>query len=90
MPSGGGHDAQMPARVCPTGMVFIPSVDRRSPRWAAAQLGPIARHEAGANVVDRLLVLLEESATDNVDLVVYLEMALTPFSLAGTSKMKTT
>jgi len=26
MPSGAGHDAQMFARVCPTGMVFVPSV----------------------------------------------------------------
>src|SRR5829696_3883885 len=25
MPSGAGHDAQMLARVCPTGMVFVPS-----------------------------------------------------------------
>ena len=27
MPSGAGHDAQMMARVCPSGMVFVPSVD---------------------------------------------------------------
>ena len=27
MPSGAGHDAQMLARVCPTGMVFVPSRD---------------------------------------------------------------
>lgn len=27
MPSGAGHDAQMLARVCPTGMVFVPSVN---------------------------------------------------------------
>ncbi|MCY3747144.1 MAG: Zn-dependent hydrolase [Acidobacteria bacterium] len=26
MPSGAGHDAQMMSRVCPTGMVFVPSV----------------------------------------------------------------
>jgi N-carbamoyl-L-amino-acid hydrolase len=25
MPSGAGHDAQMLSRVCPTGMVFVPS-----------------------------------------------------------------
>ncbi|MBB4267748.1 M20 family metallo-hydrolase [Roseospira visakhapatnamensis] len=25
MPSGAGHDAQMMARVCPTGMIFVPS-----------------------------------------------------------------
>ena len=27
MPSGAGHDAQMLSRVCPTGMIFVPSVD---------------------------------------------------------------
>lgn len=27
MPSGAGHDAQMLARVCPTGMIFVPSAD---------------------------------------------------------------
>lgn len=27
MPSGAGHDAQMLARVCPTGMIFVPSVN---------------------------------------------------------------
>jgi len=27
MPSGAGHDAQMLARVCPTSMIFVPSVD---------------------------------------------------------------
>jgi N-carbamoyl-L-amino-acid hydrolase len=27
MPSGAGHDAQMLARICPTGMVFVPSVN---------------------------------------------------------------
>lgn len=27
MPSGAGHDAQMLARVCPAGMIFVPSVD---------------------------------------------------------------
>lgn len=26
LPSGAGHDAQMLARVCPTGMIFVPSV----------------------------------------------------------------
>jgi beta-ureidopropionase / N-carbamoyl-L-amino-acid hydrolase len=26
MPSGAGHDAQMMARVCPAGMIFVPSV----------------------------------------------------------------
>ena len=26
LPSGAGHDAQMMARVCPSGMIFVPSV----------------------------------------------------------------
>jgi N-carbamoyl-L-amino-acid hydrolase len=26
MPSGAGHDAQMLARVCPSAMIFVPSV----------------------------------------------------------------
>jgi N-carbamoyl-L-amino-acid hydrolase len=26
MPSGAGHDAQMAARLCPMGMIFVPSV----------------------------------------------------------------
>ncbi|HWW53631.1 MAG TPA: M20/M25/M40 family metallo-hydrolase, partial [Acidimicrobiales bacterium] len=26
LPSGAGHDAQMLARICPSGMVFVPSV----------------------------------------------------------------
>ena len=27
MPSGAGHDAQMFARVCPSAMIFVPSVE---------------------------------------------------------------
>jgi N-carbamoyl-L-amino-acid hydrolase len=27
LPSGAGHDAQMLARVCPSGMIFVPSVN---------------------------------------------------------------
>jgi N-carbamoyl-L-amino-acid hydrolase len=27
LPSGAGHDAQMLARICPTAMVFVPSVN---------------------------------------------------------------
>ncbi len=48
-------------------------------RVAAAQLGPIGLHEARGEVVDRLLALLEEAATEQVELVVYPEMALTTF-----------
>jgi N-carbamoyl-L-amino-acid hydrolase len=27
LPSGAGHDAQMMARLCPMGMIFVPSID---------------------------------------------------------------
>ena len=38
MPSGAGHDAQMMARLCPMGMIFVPSVDgiSHSPRELTA------------------------------------------------------
>lgn len=49
MPSGAGHDAQMLARVCPTAMIFTPSIDGIShnpaERTAPGDL------EAGANVL---------------------------------------
>lgn len=59
MPSGAGHDAQMLARVCPTGMVFVPSVDGLSHNPAEFT----APHdlEAGANVL--LQVMLELAGT---------------------------
>ncbi len=56
MPSGAGHDAQMLARVCPAGMIFVPSEGGIShnirERTAPADL------EAGANVLLRVLVEL--------------------------------
>ncbi len=48
-------------------------------RVAAGQLGPIGRTESRASVVDRLLALLEEAASEEVGLIVYPEMALTTF-----------
>jgi N-carbamoyl-L-amino-acid hydrolase len=38
LPSGAGHDAQMMARLCPMGMIFVPSVDgiSHSPRELTA------------------------------------------------------
>ncbi|MEO6123091.1 MAG: M20 family metallo-hydrolase [Ilumatobacteraceae bacterium] len=58
MPSGAGHDAQMLSRVCPTSMIFVPSVDGLSHNIAEYT----APHdlEAGANVL--LHTLLEISA----------------------------
>jgi N-carbamoyl-L-amino-acid hydrolase len=55
MPSGAGHDAQMLARICPTAMVFTPSVNGLSHNIAEfTEPGDL---EAGANVL--LQVLLE-------------------------------
>lgn len=57
MPSGAGHDAQMLAAVCPTAMIFVPSVDGISHN---VREYTHARHiEAGAQV---LLAVLTELA----------------------------
>lgn len=56
MPSGAGHDAQMMARVCPTGMVFTPSRDGISHN-PAEHTDP-ADIEAGANVLLHTLMTL--------------------------------
>jgi N-carbamoyl-L-amino-acid hydrolase len=57
--SGAGHDAQMLARVCPAGMVFVPSEHGISHN--PAEHTSAADIEAGANV---LLALLVRLATD--------------------------
>lgn len=49
MPSGAGHDAQMLARVCPTSMIFVPSVDGLSHN--IAELTNADDIEAGGNVL---------------------------------------
>ncbi len=59
MPSGAGHDAQMLARVCPTAMIFTPSVDGLSHN--PAEYTAPADLEAGANVL--LHVMLELAST---------------------------
>jgi len=55
MPSGAGHDAQMLARVCPTSMIFVPSVDGLSHNIAEYTTPDDVA--AGANVL--LHILLE-------------------------------
>ena len=65
MPSGAGHDAQMLARVCPTAMVFTPSVNGLSHN--PAEYTAPADLEAGANVLLHTMLALtttsfEESA----------------------------
>jgi N-carbamoyl-L-amino-acid hydrolase len=56
MPSGAGHDAQMLARVCPAGMVFVPSVNGISHN--PAELTHDRDLEAGANVLLHVLLQL--------------------------------
>jgi predicted amidohydrolase len=46
---------------------------------AAAQMGPVARTESRAEVVERLLALLQGAHRAGADLVVYPELALTTF-----------
>ncbi|SUA75699.1 N-carbamoyl-L-amino acid hydrolase [Pandoraea pnomenusa] len=57
MPSGAGHDAQMLARVCPAGMIFVPSVKGLSHN--VAEFTHDADIDAGANL---LLALMTELA----------------------------
>ena len=45
----------------------------------AAQLGPIARTETRAEVIDRLLALMRQAKEAGCDIVVYPELALTSF-----------
>jgi N-carbamoyl-L-amino-acid hydrolase len=57
MPSGAGHDAQMLARVCPTAMIFVPSVNGLSHN--IAEYTEPADLERGANVL--LHVILDRA-----------------------------
>jgi beta-ureidopropionase / N-carbamoyl-L-amino-acid hydrolase len=59
LPSGAGHDAQMLARVCPTAMVFTPSIGGISHN--PAELTAEADLEAGANVLLQVLLQLATS-----------------------------
>jgi N-carbamoyl-L-amino-acid hydrolase len=56
MPSGAGHDAQMLARVCQAGMVFVPSA--RGISHNPAEHTDDADLEAGANVLLHVLLRL--------------------------------
>ncbi|MBM3741961.1 MAG: M20 family metallo-hydrolase [Actinobacteria bacterium] len=49
MPSGAGHDAQMLARICPSGMIFVPSVKGISHN--PAEFTADSDLEAGANIL---------------------------------------
>ncbi len=61
MPSGAGHDAQMLARVCPTAMIFTPSVNGLSHN--IAEFTEAADIEAGANVLLQLVLELAEAGS---------------------------
>jgi N-carbamoyl-L-amino-acid hydrolase len=56
LPSGAGHDAQMLARVCPTGMVFVPS--RGGVSHNPAEFTAPHDLEAGARVLAEVLLEL--------------------------------
>lgn len=59
MPSGAGHDAQMLARVCPTSMIFVPSVNGLSHN-IAEHTDP-ADITAGADVLLQVMLQLAEA-----------------------------
>ena len=63
MPSGAGHDAQMLARVCPSGMIFVPSVKGISHN--AAEFTDEADLNAGANIL--LHTMLALTTLDSTD-----------------------
>ena len=58
MPSGAGHDAQMLARVCPTSMVFVPSVNGLSHN--IAEYTGAADLQAGADVLLQVVLQLAD------------------------------
>ena len=60
MPSGAGHDAQMFARICPTAMVFTPSVNGVSHN--PAEFTSPEDLEAGANVLLQTMLRLAEQS----------------------------
>lgn len=59
MPSGAGHDAQMLARVCPTSMIFVQSVNGLSHN--IAELTHPVDLQAGTDVLLQVLLALAES-----------------------------
>jgi N-carbamoyl-L-amino-acid hydrolase len=69
LPSGAGHDAQMIGRVCPAGMIFVPSAGGLSHN--PAEYTDPAQLEAGANVLLQVLLTLADRdlgpAVDHVD-----------------------
>jgi N-carbamoyl-L-amino-acid hydrolase len=60
MPSGAGHDAQMMQRICPTAMIFVPSVAGLSHN--VKEHTEAADLTAGAQVLLNLMVELADGA----------------------------
>ena len=58
MPSGAGHDAQMMQRLCPTAMIFVPSVEGLSHN--VKEHTEQADLMAGAQVLMNLMLELAE------------------------------
>ncbi len=58
LPSGAGHDAQMLARVCPAGMIFVPSVGGISHN--VSEFTALPDLEAGANVLLQTMLALAD------------------------------
>ncbi len=58
MPSGAGHDAQMMAGICPSAMIFVPSVGGISHN--PAEYTPWPAIEKGANALLQSVILLDE------------------------------
>ncbi len=63
MPSGAGHDAQMLSRVCPTSMIFTPSVNGLSHN--PAEYTAPSDLEAGANVLLHTMLRLAKEGSSN-------------------------
>lgn len=63
MPSGAGHDAQMLARVCPSGMIFVPSVKGISHN--PAEFTSDEDLEAGANILLHTMLSLTTLANQD-------------------------
>jgi N-carbamoyl-L-amino-acid hydrolase len=58
MPSGAGHDAQMLSRICPSGMIFVPSVNGISHN--PAEFTSVQDLHAGSNVLLHVMLKLAE------------------------------
>lgn len=63
MPSGAGHDAQMIARMCPTAMIFVPSVGGLSHN--VAEFTEPADLVAGTNVLLHVMLQLADGPDAN-------------------------